>query len=275
VSHPVWLIAKQEFVLNRRNRWVVSFAVLFTAITLLVSTLGMVTSGYSGFQDFVRTAASIVNLGGFMVPLFALLLGVFSFVSQRDHLEMLVAQPIPRSWVLLGKYLGLLLTVVGATLIGFGLPGVVISLVVGAQGALQYAAVVLFSLLLVTVFIGLSVLIAILSDRQQIALGVSVAVWLFFELLYGMLMLGATLQLSRAALKVVLLAGLAGNPVDLTRVLSLLAVGGPHLFGPAGATLIKLTGSPLGASIMGLIALLLWAAVPVLISLRVFARQDV
>ena len=113
-----------------------------------------------------------------MVPLFALLLGVFSFVSQRDHLEMLVAQPIPRSWVLLGKYLGLLLTVFGATLIGFGLPGVVISLVVGAQGALQYAAVVLLSLVLVTVFIGLSVLIAILTDRQQIALGVSVAVWL-------------------------------------------------------------------------------------------------
>ena len=274
MSHPIWLIAEQEFLLNRRNRWVVSFAVLFGAVTLLVSTLGMVTSGYSGFQDFVRTAASIVNIGGFLVPLFALLLGVFSFVSQREHLEMLVAQPVSRAHVLLGKYLGLLLTVIGATLVGFGLPGVVISLVVGTQGALQYAAVVAFSLALAAIFTGLAVLIAIVADRRQIALGASVAVWLFFELLYGMLMLGATLQLSSSGLKILLLAGLMGNPVDLTRVLSLLAVGGPHLFGPAGATLVKLTGSALQANLIGLGVLALWTVAPVLLSLRFFARQD-
>jgi Cu-processing system permease protein len=274
LSHPIWLIAKQEFTLNRRNRWVVSFALLFAVLMLLLSSLGMVTSGYSGFQDFVRTSASIINLGGFVVPLFALLLGVFSFLSQRDHLELMVAQPVPRSWVLLGKYLGLLLTVVGATLMGLGLPGVVVSLVIGTQGALQYAVVVLLSLLLAAVFTGLAVLIAVVANSQQIALGVSVAVWLFFELLYGMMMIGATLHFSRATLKVLLLAGLVGNPVDLTRVLSLLVVGGPHLFGPAGATLVKSTGSVLAAGLIGLAALALWSVVPVLISVRRFAKQD-
>jgi Cu-processing system permease protein len=274
LSHPIWLIAKQEFTLNRRNRWVVSFALLFAVLMLLLSSLGMVTSGYSGFQDFVRTSASIINLGGFVVPLFALLLGVFSFLSQRDHLELMVAQPVPRSWVLLGKYLGLLLTVVGATLTGLGLPGVVVSLVIGTQGAVQYAVVVLLSLLLAAVFTGLAVLIAVVANSQQIALGVSVAVWLFFELLYGMMMIGATLHFSRITLKVLLLAGLVGNPVDLTRVLSLLVVGGPHLFGPAGATLVKSTGSVLAAGLIGLTALALWSVVPVLISVRRFAKQD-
>ncbi|MCP4685786.1 MAG: ABC transporter permease subunit, partial [bacterium] len=156
MSHPLWLIAKQEFTLNRRNRWVVSFAVLFSALTLLVSCLGMVTSGYSGFQDFVRTSASVINLGGFVVPLFALLLGVFSFLSHREHLELMVTQPISRSQVLLGKYLGLLLTVVGATLLGFGLPGIVFSLVVGVEGAFGYALVVLFDVLLAVIFSGLA-----------------------------------------------------------------------------------------------------------------------
>ncbi len=99
-------------------------------------------------------------------------------------------------------------------------------------------------------------------------------IWLFFELLYGMLMLGATLQFSRATLKVLLLAGLAGNPVDLTRVLSLLAVGGPHLFGPAGATLVKMTGSASVAGLLGLGALLLWIVIPLLISIRLFSRQN-
>ncbi len=271
---PVFLIARHELTLHRRNRWVVSFALLFAGLTLLVSSFGMVTSGYSGFQDFVRTAASIMNLGGLVVPLFALLLGVFSFVSEREHLELLVTQPVSRTQVLLGKYLGLVASVVGATLLGFGVPGIVFSFVVGFEGALQYAAVVAFEVLLAVVFAGLSVWIVLLVGRRQIALGVSIGVWFFFELVYGMLMLGATLYFSRATLQVLLVVGLVGNPVDLTRVLSLLAVGGPHLFGPAGATLVKTAGSAEVAALVGLVGLALWIVVPLVASVRLFSRQN-
>ena len=78
MKSAVAMICWQEFTLNRRNRWVVSFAVLFAALTLLLAYFGMVTSGYAGFQDFTRTSASIVNLAGFLIPLFAMLLGVFT-----------------------------------------------------------------------------------------------------------------------------------------------------------------------------------------------------
>lgn len=274
MKHPVWWIAWQEFTLNRRNRWVVSFAALYALLTIAVSIFGMVTSGYAGFQDFVRTAVSVVNLTGFVVPLFALLLGVFSFLAQREHLELLVTQPVSRGQVILGKYLGLLLTVLGATLLGLGIPGVVISLSVGVEGALGYGVVSLLALLLAVVFTGLAVLIAISCHRQQIAMGVSVGVWIFFEVIYGLIMLGTTLYFSRATLKVLLIAGLLGNPIDLTRVLSLLAVGGPEFFGPAGVTLIKLTGSGTTAGLVGLAALLIWVVVPVLVAMRVFSRQS-
>ena len=116
----VMAIGWQEFVLNRRNRWVISFACVFALLTLLIAYFGMVTSGYSGFQDFTRTAASLTNLGGFLVPLFALLLGVFSFLANREYLEIMVTQPISRSRVLLGKYVGLVLTVLTASAVGFG-----------------------------------------------------------------------------------------------------------------------------------------------------------
>jgi Cu-processing system permease protein len=274
VRHPVSWIARQEFTLNWRNRWIVSFAVLYCLLTFLLSIFGMVTSGYSGLQDFVRTSVSVVNLSGFVVPLFALLLGVFSFLAHREHLELMVTQPISRGQVILGKYLGLLLTVLGATLLGLGLPGIVFSLVVGIDGAVEYALVVGLALLLSMVFTGLAVLIALLSDRQQIALGVSIGVWLFFEVFYGLVMLGTTLYFTRATLKVLLILGLLGNPVDLTRVLSLLVVGGPEFFGPAGATLVRLTGSATLAGGLGIAALLLWIVAPVLVSIRVFSRQS-
>jgi Cu-processing system permease protein len=274
MKHPVWWIAWQEFTLNRRNRWVVSFAALYAVLTILVSIFGMVTSGYAGFQDFVRTAVSVVNLSGFVVPLFALLLGVFSFLAQREYLELMVTQPVSRGQIVLGKYLGLLLTVLGATILGLGIPGVVISLSVGMQGALEYGLVSLLALGLSVIFTGLAVLIAISCDRQQIAMGVSVGIWIFFEVIYGLIMLGTTLYFSRATLKVLLIAGLVGNPIDLTRVLSLLAVGGPEFFGPAGVTLIKLTGSPTLAGLFGVAALLIWIVVPVLLAMRIFRRQS-
>lgn len=274
MKHPVWWIAWQEFTLNRRNRWVVSFAALYAVLTILVSIFGMVTSGYAGFQDFVRTAVSVVNLSGFVVPLFALLLGVFSFLAQREYLELMVTQPVSRGQIVLGKYLGLLLTVLGATILGLGIPGVVISLSVGMQGALEYGLVSLLALGLSVIFTGLAVLIAISCDRQQIAMGVSVGVWIFFEVIYGLIMLGTTLYFSRATLKVLLIAGLVGNPIDLTRVLSLLAVGGPEFFGPAGVTLVKLTGSPTLAGLFGVAAMLIWVVVPVLLAMRIFRRQS-
>jgi len=274
VSSAVAAIGWQEFVLNRRNRWVISFACLFAILTMLVAYFGMVTSGYSGFQDFTRTAASLVNLGGFLVPLLALLLGVFSFLTNREYLEIMVTQPVSRSRVLLGKYLGLVLTVVTASAVGFGLPGVVIALVIGVDGAQRYLLVVLYSLLLAVVFTGLSVLIALVVRRRQIAIGIALAVWVFYELVYGVLMLATTLYLPAVMLKTTLLVGLLGNPVDIVRVVSLLQVGGPHLFGPAGATLIKLAGSGTIAAVVGLAALGVWVVLPLLVAMKVFERQN-
>jgi Cu-processing system permease protein len=274
MSSAVWMICRQEFTLNRRNRWVVSFAALFATLTILVAWFGMVTSGYSGFQDFTRTSASIINLGGFLIPLFALLLGVFSFITNGDYLEIMVTQPISRTDVLMGKYLGLVLTVFGASLLGFGMPGVLIAVVIGVEGAEKYLLVVSYSFLLAMVFSGLSVLISLVARRRQIALGIALGVWILYEVVYGLLMLGTTLYLPASMLEKTLLLGLLGNPVDLARVLSLHAVGGPYLFGPAGATLIKLVGSPTLATLVGLSGLLVWLVLPVLISARVFRRQN-
>jgi len=274
VSSPVLVIAWHEFLISRRNRWVVSFAALFAGLTLAIAYFGMVTSGYAGFQDFTRTSASLVNAGGFLIPLFALILGVFSFVTHPEYLELLVTQPVSRFRVLLGRYLGLALTVLGAALLGFGLPGAMIAIAAGPEGALRYLAVIGYLSLLALAFTGLALLVTLLARRRQIALGVALGVWIFFELIYGVIMLASTLYLPASVLKTTLLVGLLGNPVDLARVLSLLQVGGPHLFGPAGATLVKLTGSVGVATAVGLAGLLLWIVVPLFAAAKLFNRQN-
>ena len=177
MSSAILEIAQQEFALHRRNRWVVSFAILFASLGLAVAYFGMITSGYTGFQDFVRPSASLINLGGFLLPLFALLLGVFSFLTHRAYLEILATQPVSRGGILLGKYFGLLTSVLAAAALGFGLPGVVIATAIGLEGAWTYLVVVLYSCLLAAVFTGLSVLIVLLTKRRPVALGIAIGVW--------------------------------------------------------------------------------------------------
>ena len=274
MKNPVILIALQEFTLNRRNKWVASFAGIFAFIAFFISYFGMVTSGYSGFQDFARTSTSLINLVGFILPLFALVLGTFSFISNKEYLELMVSQPISRYQVILGKYFGLLLTMLSATLIGFAIPGIVISLTIGVEGALSYALVILFSILLTIIFTGCAVLISQIVKRQQIALGITIGVWIFFEVIYGLIILGTTLYFTPVFLKHALIFELLLNPIDIYRVLSLLAVGGAEFFGPAGASLIKLTGSEWIAVLSGLLGMVAWSVIPIIASIKIFSRQN-
>lgn len=274
MNHPVILLAFQELTLNLRNKWIVSFAVIFSLMTFFISFFGMVTSGYSGFQDFARTSTSLVNITGFIIPLFSLLLGVFSFISNKEYLELTVTQPVSRTQILLGKYFGLLITLVGATIIGFTIPGIIISIAIGTEGALSYFLIILFSLLLGIIFTGFAVLISLSTKRQQIALGIAMGVWIFFEIVYGLFILGSTLYLPPDILKSSLILGLMGNPIDIFRVVSLIAVGGLEFFGPAGANLLKTTGSAPLAMIYALIGLCVWIIVPLFCSLKIFSKQN-
>ncbi len=270
----VALIAGQEIRINLRNRWVLSFAVLFTILTLGIAYFGMVTSGYTGFQDFRRTSASIINLVSYLVPLFALLMGVFSFVSNREYLDLLVSQPVARWQIIIGKFLGLLAGIFAATLAGFGIPGVISAITIGAVGAGRYLAVVGLSFMLAASFLSIALLIAIAMKRRLAALGTALGVWFFFVMFYDLVVMAMTLYLKKSVLSNVLIFGLLGNPVDMVRVMSLISVGGTTVFGPAGASLTKLLGSSASIGLLFSGMLLLWIVLPLGAAILLFRRQS-
>ncbi len=90
------LCARQELTLAVRSRWLQIFAVVFAAIALLIAASGYILSGGSGVQDFARTAASLVQLVLLLVPLTALVFGVFELTPDRGAAELLYSQPAPR-----------------------------------------------------------------------------------------------------------------------------------------------------------------------------------
>ena len=188
-------VARHELAINIRNKWTLVFAVVFGVLVLVISYFGLITAGSLGFQGFVRTSASLLNLVLYLVPLVALIIGTLSFTSEKSSSELLFSQPITRSEILVGKLGGLFASMVLSTLVGFGLSGLIIASQAGTEGALRYPMLVAFALLLALVFLSLAALVSTLCHRKAKAFGLILFLWFFFVLFYDLVVIGATFLL--------------------------------------------------------------------------------
>jgi Cu-processing system permease protein len=211
----------------------------------------------------------------YVVPLVALTMGTLSFTSEKSASELLFSQPVTKSEVLLGKFFGLFASILSATLIGFGLAGVIIATNAGTEGSLRYPAFVGFSLLLALIFLSLSALVSVICRRQSKAFGVALVVWFFFVLLYDLLVIGATFLFKERTANLFIFGSLFGNPVDMVRVASLMTLNGNDIFGAGGAALLRFLGGETLSMVLLLIALILWIAAPLFIAQRLLRRQDI
>lgn len=268
-------IARQELLVNVRNRWTIIFAAVFGVLIVGISYVGIVSEGFSGMQNFTRTSASMLNLVLYVVPLVSLVMGTLSFTGDRGTTELLLSQPVHRGEVLLGKLLGLFLSLSLSMLVGFAASGGVISSVTGADGLAQYAAFVALSLLLALVFLVLSAAIATANRRKSRSFGVALFAWFFFVLFYDLIVLGISLLFRGKAASTVLFLSLFGNPVDMVRVASLIILDNASIFGAAGAALLRFLGGSAASVALLIGSLLVWIGVPVAISHRLLNRQDI
>lgn len=269
----VEVIAREEYRRALESRWLFLFAALFALIVLGLSFFGVAQSREVGFQGFARVTLSLLNLVLFMVPLTGLILGVTSITGSSETLALLLAQPVTRREVLIGKYLGLAVALGVAQALGFGGGGLVVALNAGAAQVPGY--VVLTGLSLALGWLNLAVamfLAAVWPDRLK-AMTSALLLWLLMVVAYDLFVLGATAVLRGVPLQAVLFPSLLLNPVDLVRVLTTLSVGSGALFGPTSAVLVKLFGGPSGVT-LGIATLILETAVPLLLALRVFQRRD-
>ncbi len=267
-------IAKQEFIINVRNKWTLLFAIIFALLVLAISYFGLVTAGVTGFQGFVRTSASMLNLVLYLIPLVSLTMGTLSFTGDKGATELLFSQPVTRPEILLGKLSGLFAAISTATLIGFGLAGLIVSANTGSEGATRYPLFIAFALALALIFLILSSLIAILCGGKAKTFGLTLFLWFFFVLFYDLLVIGGTFLLQERNANQFLFLALFANPVDLVRVGSLLVLDGKDIFGAAGASFVKFFGGEAASMWLIAVALVFWTAVPLLLSARLLKQQD-
>jgi Cu-processing system permease protein len=271
----IYDIARQELIINIRNRWTVIFAAVFGALVVSISYFGIMAEGFSGMQSFTRTSASLLNLVLYIVPLVALTMGTLSFTGDKGSTELLFSQPLLRSEVLLGKLFGVFFSIALSTLIGFTLAGVIVVAASDVEGLPRYISFVVLSLALSFVFLSIAVLASTISQRKSKAFGIALFLWFFFVLFYDLLALGATMFLKGQTANTFLFLSLFGNPVDMVRVATLIILDNVTIFGAAGAAMLRFLGGQTMSLLLLVAGLAAWAGVPLFVSTKLMKHQDI
>ncbi|MDR7554685.1 MAG: ABC transporter permease subunit [Armatimonadota bacterium] len=258
-----------------RSRWLLAYAVLFGGLALGLSLVGLRNVGAVGLEGYGRTTASLINLCLLLVPLVALLLGSGSVAADRESgvLEVLAAQPVSRTELVLSRFAGALAAIAAATSLGFGIAGVLIGLATGAAGGLRYLAFVGIALALAAVYLALGLVISVIARNRTRATAAALALWFASVVAFDLLLIGAG-AFALAGVRG-LAAALLLNPVEVARLLALLILDPTlEVLGPVGGFLVTRLGTG-GTSVLLLGALAAWLAGPLAVATALFAEADI
>jgi Cu-processing system permease protein len=275
--NSIVVIAGREILVALRNRWVLATTLLLAALALSLTFLGSVPTGRVRVGALDVVIVSLSSLTIFLVPLIALLISHDAIVGEmeRGTMALLLSYPLRRWQVIVGKFLGHLLILVVATIVGYGAAASALALMgadIPQESVVAFARMVASSILLGAVFIAIGYFIsAAVSDRGTGG-GIAIGVWLLLVLIYDMALLGLLVvdqgkTITTGVLNVLLLL----NPTDLYRLLNLTgSVDVSQFAGMAGLARSSLWSQP-----ALLAALALWITIPLALAAMTFARKEV
>jgi Cu-processing system permease protein len=254
-------LANYELRSSLRNRWFMLYALIFAVLAVALSSLSLSGAGMFGFAGFGRTAASLINLVLLIVPLMGLTIGAQSLAAEREQgtLAYLLAQPIGRAEVLLGKLIGLGAALLAALLLGFGLAAALIAWQGGLVEVGRYGLLVAFSLLLALVSLSLGIALSAWSRSSSLATGLALFVWLALVFLGDLGLMGTAIvmKLDIGALFSLSLI----NPLQVFKIATVNGLRASlEVLGPAGIYATRTYGETLMLLLTGVLAL--WIILP-------------
>ncbi|MBK5959167.1 hypothetical protein CCR97_13250 [Rhodoplanes elegans] len=270
-------IAGKELREAVRNRWVVAATLLLGALALSLTLLGSAPTGTTGANALDVVVVSLSSLTILLLPLIALLISHDTLVGEveRGTMLLLLGYPVARWQVVLGKFVGHMIVLAIATLVGFGAAGVAILITVrdiAAESWAAFAAMIGASLLLGAAFLAIGACVSALARSRGAAAAVAIGLWLLFVVVYDLALLGVLVadqgaHLGAGAIEAVLLL----NPTDAYRLLNLTGFANVSLFsGMAGlAGTVSLAAPTLVA------ALVAWTVLPLAAATAAFARKEI
>ena len=130
----VWTLALKELRDGFRNRWVAAAVIVLAILALALSILGSAPTGSVRVSELDIRVISLASLSVYLIPLIALMLSYDALVGEfeRGTMMLLLAYPVTRWQIVLGKFLGHVLILLIAILAGYGGTVVILTLATGS-----------------------------------------------------------------------------------------------------------------------------------------------
>ncbi len=235
-----------------RSRWSYIYFLFYLVLGFVLLFLN------SNVSKAVLTLMNIITV---LTPLIGTIFGIMYYYNSREFTTLLLAQPVKRTTVFLGQFLGLSLSLSLSLVLGLGIPFVV-------YGLLESSEIWNFGILLVVgayltfIFVALAINIALSHDDKIKGFGYAILMWLLLAVIYDGVFMELQLHFDDYPIDKFSLFGIMLNPIDLSRTLVLLQSDMSALMGYTGAVFQNFFGTVLGM-ILSLSMLTIWVLIPV------------
>src|SRR5690606_15353559 len=173
-----------------------------------------------------------------------------------------LAQPIRRSSIFLGQYLGVAISLALSLVLGLGIPFIVYGLFESAI-IWDFVSLITTGVFLTFIFTALAFNIALSNENKIKGFSYAILMWLFLAVIYDGLFLLSLVYFQEYPLDKFSLVATMLNPIDLSRILIILKLDIAALLGYTGAVFKQFFGTGLGFFLaMGMLTL--WVILPVL-----------
>ena len=246
-------ILKYSFYDLMRSRWSYVYFAFYLALGFVLLFLN---------NDVDKAIITLLNIIIVLTPLIGTIFGVMYYYNSKEFTELLLAQPIKRSTIFIGQYLGVSISLTLSLVLGLGIPFLM-------YGIFMSSAIFDFGLLLIVgsflnfIFVALAYNIALSNTNKIKGFGYAILMWLFLAVIYDGLFLISLMVFNEYPLDKFSLIATMFNPIDLSRILILLKLDISALLGYTGAVFKKFFGTNFGL-IFSLFVMSLWVLFPIL-----------
>lgn len=241
-----------------QNKIILSYTVFLLVISLSLFTLD---------RDPSRSLSSLMSVVLIVLPLISIIFSTIFIYNNNEFIELLVAQPVKRSHILLADYSGVTASLILAFLIGTGIPVAIYA--PGITGL--YLTII--GIALTSIFTSLAFMCAVISRDKAKGIGMALLLWFFFSVIYDGLLMGFLFMFNDYPLEKPVLFITMFNPIDLGRISVMMKMDISALMGYTGAVYRDFFGTNIGI-VITLLLLALWAVIPLMIAVSIFRKKN-
>ena len=175
----MYKIIKYSIVDLLRSRWSYVYFFFYLLLGFVLLFLN---------NDVSKAVITLMNIIVVLTPMIGTIFGVMYFYNSREFSELLLAQPLKRSTIFIGQYLGVSLSLTLSLVIGLGIPFIVYGLFQSAV-IFDFLSLLMIGAFLTFIFVALSFNIALANENRIKGFSYAILLWLFFAIVYDGLFL--------------------------------------------------------------------------------------